>query len=103
MGNLAAVGSVEDECRIMGRCGCRGEWMLTYNEVSLQRRVWVDIVVVRCATCGLRRTFEFDITGFFEPRPGVWRRTLVAQPLRASRLRRFRYEQPSAAVRASAA
>lgn len=103
MGSMAAVGSVEDECRIMGRCGCMGEWTLTYNEVTLRRRVWVDTVVVRCAGCGAGRTFEFDITAFLDPRPGIWGRTLVGRTEKAPRLRRFRGGQPSVAIRAFAA
>jgi hypothetical protein len=64
--------SVEDECRMMGQCRCGGDWKLTANEVTLRRSTWVDYVAVRCDQCSFRTAFEFDVSGFFEPRPGVW-------------------------------
>jgi hypothetical protein len=81
--------SVEDECRMMGQCHCGGDWVLTFNEVSLRQRVWVDYVAVRCVFCDLRAGFEFNVSRFFEPRPGIWTRRLVASRGTAARLGRF--------------
>jgi hypothetical protein len=30
-----------------------------------------------CSTCGLRADFAFDVTAFFEARPGVWAATVA--------------------------
>jgi hypothetical protein len=76
MPRIIAVDSVEAECRYMGQCACGGDWRLAYNEVALHRGSWVDFVAVRCATCDARAAFAFDVSQFFEPRPGVWGRTV---------------------------
>ena len=73
MRRIPAV-SVEHECQLMGECSCGGDWKLAYNEVALSTDTWVDYITVRCADCGLGQLFEFDISGFFSPRPGIWAR-----------------------------
>lgn len=73
-----AAASVADECRLMGRCSCGGDWKLTRNEVAVRCGAWVDFIGVRCSACGRRSAYEFDISSFFEPRPGVWNRRKAA-------------------------
>jgi hypothetical protein len=75
---IPSATSVDDECRMMGQCSCGGEWSLTFNEVAVRRRIWVDYIVVRCVLCNASAAFEFDVSRFFEARPGVWGRTLAA-------------------------
>jgi hypothetical protein len=82
--------SVEDECRMMGRCSCGGDWRLVYNEVALRQRAWVDYIVVRCPACDARAAFEFDVSRFFEPRPGVWGRSLASGRRRLASLTKVR-------------
>ncbi len=69
---LPVVSSIDDECQRMGRCPCGGGWAMTYNEVVLQGRLWVDRIAVRCGACASSRVFEYDISRFFQPRPRVW-------------------------------
>lgn len=78
----------------MGRCSCGGDWKLAYNEVALTTDTWVDYVTVRCPDCGLGRLFEFDISGFFSPRPGIWAK---ASTSRTSKLVRVGYVQDAVA------
>ena len=94
--------SVEDECRMMGRCRCGGDWRLAYNEVALRQRSWVDYIVVRCPTCEARAAFEFDVSRFFAPRPGVWGLTLSPGRRRVARMARIT-PAPTARDRAYAA
>jgi hypothetical protein len=69
--SVARVSGLEDEDRLMGHCPCGGAWALAYNEVSLRKQAWVDHLLMRCRSCDARATFDFDVTGFFEARPGV--------------------------------
>ena len=72
MRHILAVESVYRECELMGTCICGSDWKLIYNEVALRSGMWVDYINVRCADCGLGRSFEFDISKFFSPRPSIW-------------------------------
>jgi hypothetical protein len=90
---IPSAASVDDECRMMGRCRCGGDWLLTYNEVALRRGVWVDFIAVRCAYCGLEAAFEYDVSCFFEPRPGIWGRGLTAEDPRGCGSQRCRCVQ----------
>ncbi len=96
--NVASAASVEDECGMMGLCRCGGEWKLTFNEVALRERMWVDYIAMRCVRCDFLASFEFDISRFFEPRPGVWGRRLAAGRLKVSRLGRLPVAQPAMAA-----
>jgi hypothetical protein len=71
---LVRVSSVDEEDRLMGRCMCGGDWALAFNEVALRRRSWVDHLGMRCRRCDSRVAFEFDVSDFFEARPGIWAR-----------------------------
>jgi hypothetical protein len=82
--------SVEDECRMMGRCPCGGDWRLAYNEVALRQRAWVDYIDVRCPMCDARAAFAFDVSRFFAPRPGVWGRSLASGRRKLTRLAKVR-------------
>ena len=95
---LVAVGSIEGEDQLMGRCPCGGDWRLIFNEVFLRRRAWVDYIALRCLVCDLHATFEFDVSAFFEPRPGVWGRRLGTRHPKVSRLRRFSHPGPAVPV-----
>lgn len=68
------VWSVEDEDRAIGGCACGGSWRLAGETVDAVCGRWVDSLTVTCGICSVRRTFEFDITPFFEVRPSVWSR-----------------------------
>ena len=95
--------SVEDECRMMGRCRCGGDWSLAYNEVALRRHAWVDYIVVRCPTCDARAALEFDVSRFFKPRPGIWGRSLASGRRKVGRLGRLPSAKPRHAASVSAA
>ncbi len=84
---IPSASSVEDECRMMGECSCGGDWTLTFNEVVLRQHAWVDYISVRCVRCDFRSSFEFDVSRFFEPRPGIWARRLVSGRGTVTRLR----------------
>jgi hypothetical protein len=66
------VSSVDDEDRLMGTCACSGAWRMAANAVEPVRGRWLDLVVVTCSACGAKRMFGFDITAFFDARPGIW-------------------------------
>ncbi len=66
------VASIDEEEARMGACLCGGRWVLASNSVEPFRGCWVDIVGVKCVKCRTRTCFEFDITPWFAPRPGVW-------------------------------
>jgi hypothetical protein len=68
------VRSVDDEDRAIGHCECGGKWSLSGESVDPVSGRWVDSLTVRCSACRSARTFTFDITDFFEPRPAVWAR-----------------------------
>lgn len=63
---------LDDEDRRMGTCTCRGPWRLARNTVYPSRGHWLDLIGVVCPLCGGAREFLFDITLFFDARPGVW-------------------------------
>ena len=86
MRHIPIVESVDRECQLMGTCICGGDWKLTYNEVALRSGVWVDYIIVRCADCGLGRLFEFDVSRFFSPRPGIWASAPVTKTSKVVRL-----------------
>lgn len=67
------VASIDDEDRLMGTCACSGAWRMAGNAVEPVHGRWLDLVVVACSECGSKRAFGFDITAFFEARPGIWR------------------------------
>lgn len=71
------VASTDAEDEIMGHCGCGDSWRLASESVDPISGKWLDTVGVVCSTCGARRSFTFDITEFFEPRPAVWARRLT--------------------------
>lgn len=64
--------SVDDEDRRMGACPCGGRWRVARETLVPTRGRWVDDLVVRCDSCMTPNGFLFDVTEFFEPRPGVW-------------------------------
>jgi hypothetical protein len=33
---------------------------------------WLDFLGMTCPECGSQAEFAFDVTAFFEARPGVW-------------------------------
>lgn len=70
---VRAVRSVDEEDAVMGRCSCGNSWALARNAVSPRSGVWLDVVGMLCQSCGSRAEFAFDVTSFFEARPGVWR------------------------------
>lgn len=71
------VRSVEEEETVIGSCGCGSAWRLARNAVEPVSGEWHDIVGMRCPSCGGSALFTFDVTTFFEPRPGIWRGTLL--------------------------
>lgn len=80
MGDVApVVSSIDDEDRLMGTCTCSGAWRMSGNAVEPFRGRWLDLVVVACSACGSTRVFGFDITTFFEARPGIWSRPAGAR------------------------
>jgi hypothetical protein len=72
------VRGIDEEDAIMEDCACHSRWQLTRNVVWPAAGRWNDLVGVVCPECGVRREFVFDVTAFFEPRPGVWSERLVA-------------------------
>lgn len=69
---LPTAASIDEEDRSMGLCSCSGEWRLAGNAVWPTTGRWIDHVDVTCSNCGARTAFEFDVTSFFEARPGIW-------------------------------
>lgn len=67
-----AVRSVEDEDAAMGCCECGAAWQLRRNAVEPAAGRWLDFLGVACPSCGSGADFAFDVTAFFEARPGVW-------------------------------
>jgi hypothetical protein len=66
--------TIDDEDRAIGTCPCGGIWQICGESVDPSGGRWVDSLKVRCRDCATTQTFAFDITEFFEPRPGVWSR-----------------------------
>lgn len=73
--SVPEVMSIEDEERLMGRCVCTGEWRLRGNAVWPATGHWVDELKMVCTQCGMGRNFAFDVTSFFDARPGIWTTT----------------------------
>lgn len=69
---LVPVLSVEEEDAAMGRCECGAPWQLRRNAVQPTAGRWLDLVGMTCPSCGSGADFAFDVTAFFEARPGVW-------------------------------
>lgn len=69
---IPVVPNVEDEDLLMGKCECGGSWALAAEEVVPVRLRWYDSLVMTCRSCRQHRRYLFDITPFFDPRPGVW-------------------------------
>jgi hypothetical protein len=61
--------SIEDEEAQMGTCECRGAWSLVGEWLRPSGGRWFDELRVQCVRCGHWRTFRFDVTSFFRPRP----------------------------------
>lgn len=74
------VRSVDEEENLIGTCGCGSPWRLALNSVEPVSGKWHDIVGVRCPICGRSAGFTFDVTTFFQPRPGIWGRDTVLVP-----------------------
>jgi hypothetical protein len=74
----AAVHGLDEEDALMGACTCNSSWHLARNVVWPVAGRWHDLIGVVCPACGARREFVFDVTAFFEPRPGVWGERLSA-------------------------
>lgn len=74
MNGCEPVRSVDDEDRAIGHCECGGERRLSGESVDPVSGRWLDSLTVRCGACEISRTFTFDMTDFFEPRPAVWSR-----------------------------
>ena len=71
----------------MGHSSCGASWRFASESVHPLAGRWLDYIAVRCSASGVRRAFTFDITPFFEPRPGVWaaRKASAVARLRANR------------------
>ena len=81
------VGTLLEEEQRVGQCpSCNLPWQLRYEAVVPARGVWFDELAFHCTQCGETRSFVFDITSFFEARPGVWSgsHTLAVIPRRES-------------------
>lgn len=67
------VDSIEDEEIALGACECGATDRATVSEelTPLDSR-WYDSLVLRCRECGLFTARVFDVTSFYEPRPGLW-------------------------------
>ena len=63
---------IGDEEEQMGRCRCGGQWSMRTNMVEPRVGRWFDHIGVVCARCGRATSFVFDISSWFEARPGVW-------------------------------
>lgn len=72
MGARLAVQSIDEEDELIGRCRCGSPWRLIRNIVEPVSGAWLDFVGLRCPACDSRAIFTFDVTSFFEARPGVW-------------------------------
>ena len=68
----AVVGGIDEEDALMGVCACSATWRLAHHEVVARQGRWLDVLGVRCQRCGTSASFVFDITRFFQARPGVW-------------------------------
>jgi hypothetical protein len=70
---VVAVANIEEEDAHIGQCQeCRLPWTFCYESVTPESGRWFDKLEYRCAGCGRARDFLFDITRFFQARPGVW-------------------------------
>lgn len=67
-----AVHSVDEEDALIGICICGGPWKVSANAVFSRGHRWLDLVRLICASCGRSADHVFDISRFFEPRPGIW-------------------------------
>lgn len=68
------VDSVDEEEAVIGVCDCGSATRATVSEELLPIRArWYDSLVLRCNGCGQFVARVFDVTSFYEPRPGVWR------------------------------
>ena len=67
------VDSIEEEEAALGRCPCGSVDRATVSEdlMPLDSR-WYDSLVLRCRRCGAFTARVFDVTSFYEPRPGLW-------------------------------
>ena len=77
------VGTLREEEQRVGQCpSCDLPWQLRHEAVIPAPGAWFDELAFCCGPCGETRNFIFDITAFFEPRPGVWAgsHTLAAAP-----------------------
>jgi hypothetical protein len=66
--------AIDEQDRAIGACICGGIWRLRGESVDSSAGRWLDFLRLRCPGCTTTRTFAFDITEFFEPRPSVWSR-----------------------------
>lgn len=66
------VDSVEEEEGALGACDCGASDRATVSEelMPLHSR-WYDSLVLRCRQCGRVTARVFDVTSFYEPRPGL--------------------------------
>jgi hypothetical protein len=68
------VDSIEEEEAAIGVCHCGSARRATVSEEMLPiRSRWYDSLVLRCQHCGSFVARVFDVTSFYEPRPGIWR------------------------------
>jgi hypothetical protein len=70
--SIAVVHDVDDEDEHMGLCSCGGQWRLASEMVIPLSQRWFDSLVMTCTRCSQSSGYIFDITPFFDPRPGVW-------------------------------
>ena len=66
------VRSIDEEDTLIGVCGCGGSWKLSGKAVFPRGHQWLDSVRLTCPSCGRNVVHVFDISRFFQPRPGVW-------------------------------
>jgi hypothetical protein len=67
-----SVDSIEEEEAAIGACECGAVDRATVSEelMPLDSR-WYDSLVFRCRRCGRFTARVFDVTSFYEPRPGL--------------------------------
>jgi len=66
------VRSIDEEDALIGCCACGGLWKMSANAVFPRNHRWLDSVRLTCASCGRTADHVFDISRFFQPRPGIW-------------------------------
>jgi hypothetical protein len=66
------VNSIAEEETALGHCECGARDRATISEelLPLDSR-WYDSLVVRCRQCHRVTARVFDVTSFYEPRPGL--------------------------------